>query len=81
MHAYAKSRGADQIRSVTAQLISSFVLNLKLLACFCECTDCLVPDLVGNSEDRFSRVVVHMCLFYDLGGTSIIIIIFMILLH
>ena len=57
--------------AVTAQLISAFVLatqqlvkslfplyfqNLKLLACFCDCTGLFVSDLVRNPKDWVSLV-------------------------
>ena len=64
--AYAKTKARISF-AVTAKLISSFVfakrivqfffvLNFKLLSIFCGCTDRFVSDLVGNHEDRFSRV-------------------------
>ena len=39
---------------------SSYIRNFKLLACFCDCTGQFVSDLVGNPEDRFSRVEAQM---------------------
>ena len=36
--------------------------NFKPLACFCDCTGWFVSDLVGNPEDRFSRVAAHLSL-------------------
>ena len=42
-----ENKGADQLRS-------------KLLACFCDCTGRFVSGLVGNPEDRFSRVAAHL---------------------
>ena len=63
-------KGADQLRSncEAAKLISAFVfatriaqfLFFKLLACFYDCTGRFVSDLVGNPEDRFSRVAAHV---------------------
>ena len=38
------------------------IRNFKLLACFCACTDRFVWDLVGQPEDRFSRIDPHMTL-------------------
>ena len=57
-----ENKGADQLRGVTAKLISAFVsatrivqflfyLNPKVqasLACFCACTGRFVSDMVGN---------------------------------
>ena len=39
---------------------SSYIPNFKLLACFCDCTGQFVSDLVGNPEDRFSRVAAQL---------------------
>ena len=36
------------------------VQNFKLLACFCDGTGLFVSDMLGNSEDRFSRVAAHI---------------------
>ena len=33
-----------------------------LLAIFCDCTGRFVSNLVGNPEDRFSRVAAHLLL-------------------
>ena len=33
--------------------------NFKILALYCDCTGRFVSDLVGNPEDRFSRVAAH----------------------
>ena len=41
---------------VFATRIVQFLFNFKLLACFCDCTARFVLHLVGNPEDRFSRV-------------------------
>ena len=35
--------------------------NFKLLACFCDCTDRFVSDIVGNTEDRFSQLWLKQC--------------------
>ena len=59
-------RSASQ--KVTAKLISAFVFATRIvqllsflnLACFCDCTDWFVLDLVGNPEDQFSRVAAHI---------------------
>ena len=65
-----ENKGADQLRgnreadqrlcfrytdSIFSLLLIS-EMNFKLLACFCDCTDQFVSDLVGNPTDRFSRV-------------------------
>ena len=63
-----ENKGADQLRSnceADQRLCFRFTdstlsLLLKLLACFCDCTGRFVSDLVGNPEDRFSRVAAHM---------------------
>ena len=34
--------------------------NFKILAFFCECIGHFVLDLVGKSEDRFSRDAAHV---------------------
>ena len=34
---------------------SSYILNFKPLAIYCDCTAPFVLDLVGNPEDRFSH--------------------------
>ena len=59
--------------AVTPQLISAFVFptqivqflfyiqNFKLLAFFCDFTDCFLSDLAGDPADRFSRVAAHDC--------------------
>ena len=60
-------------RAVTAQLIGAFVFatrivkfssfysqNFKLLAFFCDYTGWFMSDLVGNPEDRFSRLAAQM---------------------
>ena len=68
-----ENKGADQLRSnceadqrfcfrYTDSTIS-FLLKSKIskfLACFCDCAGLFVSDLVGNPEDRFSRVAAHI---------------------
>ena len=68
--AYAKTK-AQISCAVTAQMISAFVFatridhsssyirNFKLLTFFCDNAGRFVSGLVGNSEDRFSRVAAH----------------------
>ena len=65
-------KGADQLRGVTAKLVSAFVFatqynpstsliqNFKLLAIFCGCTALFVSDLMENPEDRFLRDAAHI---------------------
>ena len=36
------------------------IRNLKILACFCDCTGRFVSDLVGNPEVWFSPVTAHV---------------------
>ena len=65
-----ENKGADQLRSnceADQRLCFRYtdstifqIRNFKLLACFCSCTARFVSDLVGNPEDRFSRVAAHM---------------------
>ena len=70
-YAYAKTK--------TAKLISAFVFviqivqplsylypDFKLLPFFCDCSVWCVSDLVGNPEDRISRVMAHI-LFYKIS--------------
>ena len=40
--------------------------NFKLLALVCNCTGRFMWDLVGNPEDRFSRVEAHSIPFYSI---------------
>ena len=42
------------------KLVFFLLRNFKLLAFFCDCTGRFVSDLVGNPEDRFSRVSAHI---------------------
>ena len=39
---------------------STFIQKFKLPVFFCDCTGRLLSDLVGNSEDRFSRVAAQI---------------------
>ena len=68
-----ENKGADQLRSnceadqrLCFRYSDSTILLLliaktfKPLACFCHCTGRFVSDLVGNPEDRFSRVAAHL---------------------
>ena len=67
-----KNKGADQLLS--AQLISAFFLlngqynssstYFKILALFSDHTDQFASHLVGNPEDRFTRVAAHISMFY-----------------
>ena len=67
--AYAKTK-AQISCAVTAKLISAFVFATRIvqpLFClnpassfFCDCTDRFVSDMVGNPENRFSRVAAHL---------------------
>ena len=68
-----ENKGADQLRSnseadqrlcfpYTDRKIPRLLLkiqNLKLLAFFCDGTCWSVSNLVGNPEDRFSRIAAH----------------------
>ena len=36
----------------------------KILALFCDHTDQFASHLVGNPEDRFTRVAAHISMFY-----------------
>ena len=42
-----------------------------LLAVFCYCTDRFVSDLVGNPEDRFSRVTAQLLNFNENLGYAV----------
>ena len=55
------NRTADQCLSFLHRKYnpSSFLILNKPLANFCGCTARFASDLVGNPEDRFSRVVAH----------------------
>ena len=68
-----ENKDADQLRSnceadqrlcfrYTDNTISFLlkIRNFKLLACLCGCTGWFGVDLVGNLEDRFSRVAAHV---------------------
>ena len=70
-----ENKGIDQLRSnciadqrLCFPYIDSSIplfLNPKspaFVAIFCGCTAWFVSDLIGNPEDRFSRVVAHMVL-------------------
>ena len=66
-----KQRRTEITCAVTAQLISAFVLStLILLALFCDCSGQFVPDLIGNPEDRFSRVEAHLLIAQYIGSCS-----------
>ena len=68
-----ENKGADQLRSnceggqrlcfryrdSTISLLLK-IRNFKLLSCFFDCTDRFVSDLVGNPEDRSSRVMAQI---------------------
>ena len=49
-----------QRRRSASRLSSTYSQNFKLLAFFCDNTDLFMSDLVGNPEDRFSRVAAHI---------------------
>ena len=63
-----ENKGADQLRSnceadqrLSFRYSSStYIQNFKLLACLCNCTGWFKSDLVGNPEDRFSRILAQM---------------------
>ena len=67
--AYAKTK-AQLISDFvfTARIVQSlFFLNPKSQAFsffFCDCTGRLMSDLVGNPEDRFSRVAAHITMHF-----------------
>ena len=77
-----ENKGADQLRSnceadqrlcfrYTDSAI--FFLNFKLLVSFCDCTGRFLSDLVGNPEDRFSRVAAQCGIrtdTYHLSGNN-----------
>ena len=50
-----ENKGADQLL-----LKSTKIRNFKLLTLFCACAGQFVSDLVGNPEDRFSRVAAQL---------------------
>ena len=54
------NREADQRLCFRYNFSASYIQNFKLLALFCDCTGRFVSDLVGNPEDRFSRVAAHI---------------------
>ena len=39
---------------------STYTQNFKILAFSCDCTDRFMSDLLGNPEDRFSRVAAQI---------------------
>ena len=61
-----RRRSASQLQLISAFVFATrivqflFFLNFKLLAIFYSCTGQFVSDLVGNPEDRFSRVAAHI---------------------
>ena len=64
-----ENKGTDQLRSNHSAKLhgqynnsSTYTRYLKILALFCgyKSTGRFVSDLVGNPEDRFSRVAAHM---------------------
>ena len=54
----------------------TYFRNFKLLAFFCDCTDRFVSDMVGNPEDRFSRVAAQMLIEFFVRFVHIYKIIF-----
>ena len=44
----------------TIPVLHKSELDFKPLAIFCGCTDQFVPDLVGNTKDRFSHNEAHI---------------------
>ena len=69
-----ENKGADQLRSnceadqrlcfrytdSTMPPLLKFIQSFKLLACYCDCTGRFVSNMVGNLEDRFSRVAAQI---------------------
>ena len=60
-----ENKGADQLRLCFRYTDRTISLLLKseissFWVCFCDCTGRFVSDLVGNPEDRFSRVAAHI---------------------
>ena len=66
-----ENKGADQLRGnreADQRLCFRYtdsIFPIKLLARFCDCTGRFMSDLVGNPEDRFSRVAAHLILVDD----------------
>ena len=83
MNAYAKTK-AQISCAVTAQLISGLVFAIRMVtflffqspkfqasSLFLRLTDWLMSDLVGNPEDRFSRIAAQMSLIRALTSLEI----------
>ena len=77
-----ENKGADQLRSNCeadqrlcfryTDSTNPFLLKSGIvLACFSDCTGRFVLDLVGNTEDRFSRVTAHFSLYIGRRITSL----------
>ena len=49
---------------------TSFIQNFKSLSIFCDCTVRFMSDLVGNTEDRFSRDTAQMIMMKYWSGDA-----------